>query len=94
MLIDADTAIIIMRNLLVIVALCCAVGWSLDVGRCELGSLVQVPLVYINGTGDDSTTASLCYDDTFLYVSWQSVDKEIISDYKSCNDPLWKEDVV
>ena len=83
-----------MKNLLVIVALCCSAVWSLDVRRCNLGSLVQVPLAYINGTADDTTTASLCYDDTFLYVIWNSVDKEIISDYKSCNDPLWKEDVV
>lgn len=81
-----------MRNLLLVVLVCTVV--SLDVGRCDLGNLAVLPLSYIDGTADSTTTASVCYDDTHLYVLWRSVDVDIVSNYTMCNDPLWKQDVV
>lgn len=84
--------IFIMKYLLAFVILQLAV--ALNVPSC--GSLTPVMLHFslINGTLDNSTTASICHDATSLFINWTSIDKEIISTYKNCNDPLYKEDVV
>jgi hypothetical protein len=80
-----------MRNLLPCLLLL-TLGCCLNIPRCN--APVVVPFTYINGTADSSTTASLCHDGAYLYVNWTSIDHEVISNYKKCNDPLYKEDVV
>ena len=42
-----------------------------------------------NSTIDDTTTAHMCHDDTFLHIRWFNVDDDIISTYTKCNDPLY-----
>lgn len=82
-----------MRNLLVL-GLLVFVALGLDVRHCDASPQPLLPFTYIDGTPDSTTTASLCYDETYLYVNWQSIDTEIISTFNNCNDPLWQEDVV
>lgn len=82
-----------MRNLLVL-GLLLVLAMALDVRHCDASPQPLLPFTYIDGTPDSTTTASLCYDETYLYVNWQSIDTEIISTFNNCNDPLWQEDVV
>ena len=77
----------------ILFALLCLIGMSTNVPACGSDS-AQLSFTYINGTADDTTTASLCHDNEYLYVQWHSIDQEIIANYNNCNDPLWQEDVV
>lgn len=43
---------------------------------------------------DSETTAGMCHDDKYLYISWWCKDTEIISTYNNCNDPLYNQDAV
>jgi hypothetical protein len=74
-------------------ALLCLISVSINVPSCATDS-AHLSFTYINGAPDDTTTASLCHDNEYLYVQWQSIDREIIANYNNCNDPLWQEDVV
>jgi hypothetical protein len=65
-----------------------------NIPRCDSAYPLTLNFTYIYGQADNTTSASLCHDESFLYVSWVNIDKEIISTYKQCNDPLEKEDVV
>jgi hypothetical protein len=40
------------------------------------------------------TSARLCVADDTLHVHWRSVDDNVISNFLSCNDPLYKQDAV
>jgi hypothetical protein len=42
------------------------------------------------GTLDETTKANLCHDSKYLYVDWENIDREIISTFTKCNDPLFK----
>lgn len=53
------------------------------------------PFFYtVNGSIDNTTTAHMCHDDTYLHIRWFSVDEDVISTYTKCNDPLYNEDAV
>jgi hypothetical protein len=65
---------------------------SLNVPNCSSPALLSFTL--IDGTPEATTQATICHDNVYLYVNWTSIDKEVISTYKNCNDPLFKEDVV
>lgn len=82
-----------MKNLFIL-GLLCTIAWSLNVPTCDPDRLAQISFTYINGQPDDTTTATLCHDNEYLYVQWSSIDEEIIANYENCNDPLWQEDVV
>jgi len=65
-----------------------------DVPHCSHSSKVWLQYSYINGSYDNTTNATLCHDETSLFVKWFSLDKEIISPYGNCNDPLYNDDAV
>lgn len=67
---------------------------SLDVPLCSSPDVPLLRFTYIDSQPDDTTNATLCHDGTNLVVRWFSRDKEIISTYGRCNDPLYKEDAV
>jgi hypothetical protein len=68
-------------NNLFILGLLCSVAWSLNVPSCGPNSAAQLSFTYIDGQPDDTTSATLCHDNEYLYVGWSSVDHEIIANY-------------
>lgn len=61
-----------MRNLLSLLLLLLTAS-ALDVPRCTSPAITLL-FTYINGTADSTTTASLCHDGAFLFISWSSID--------------------
>jgi hypothetical protein len=62
-----------MKNLFIL-GLLLSVALTLDVPSCDSPQQITLPFTYIDGTPDDTTTASLCHDNEYLQVHWSSVD--------------------
>jgi len=79
---------------LISIAILITIVSSLNVPKCSSGNVPVLKFYYQNGTGDSTTVAKVCYDDVNLNIEWLNIDKEVISTYTKCNDPLYKEDAV
>lgn len=69
---------------------------ALNVPECGSSSPPVLTFSFYNGSADPtaSTTASICHTPSSLRITWHCIDKEIISPYQSCNDPLYNADAV
>jgi hypothetical protein len=83
-----------MKTALLLVLMISLAVAVVDVPHCSDPSQVWLQYSYINGSYDDTTNATLCHDDVSLFVKWFSADKEVISPYGNCNDPLYNADAV
>ncbi len=66
---------------------------AVNIPTCTNGG-VSFLFMDTDGKVDVSTRATICHDNKNLHVEWQNIDEQVISTYKNCNDPLYKEDVV
>ena len=81
-------------NKSIILGLLLATVITLDVRHCLSEKTFSLNFTYIDGTPDNTTWAELCHNNKELVIRWKSIDKQIISPYNNCNDPLFNADAV